>query len=889
MNKLALMMSILMFGNGISAAGLEVLQPAAEEMAVQESTESVERSDEQLEEAEVEETSESLEEITASSEEDVEVSSTTVEEQTETTDSSNEKKDTSAKAAVYAEALQAEDGYWLVGDAATLKTYIGTDKKNNIRLTADIDIGSTGLALYNSFVLDGAGHTITYNKAGSTAAGFYLQETNATVTMKNLNFGLADGSGATGYYGIITGFDAYPNMTMIFENINYTTNNGQPLYNLNGQIIFKGNNSFNQTGSSTYSQEWAETNYIEVESGTTKVVHNTTNMYGFIYAHGTNTNSPYASSANVVVRSGASFDVETGHAFFYSGSASYDQSIIVEDNAALAVKQTGTEATRKRFIYPNLGTGAATDFRFGVNSAVQLDLKIPMPLYNSRGGMTIGENAAYEMNVEEGNMFSVSTSGTFSMDIDRVQKAAFNGTAAGTLGIRSSSTSVANLSYRGTNRMKVAAYSSETAELPSAAFNKTETALSATNTTYQNVSGEALSTAELNALATSKRLVFSSVWVPEILSTAVTNESSQSAVLSVTSENRSFPATEATYFLFTNEGDTGTLEKAKHIYTMTDLSQQTEGTYQFEATDLNPNTTYWLQARVTNENGQSDWSQPITFSTDPDLQSLGIENEEDLTETTAKISGILANNTGFWTDFSNGQENPIFNQAADFGASYSDAVIQMEYSKNSDFSEAETTLVEQRFGPNDSQFSEELTNLRPSTTYYVRVKVTGISGREILFPFVYTFETKYGEYIDVSIPVEMIFATDDKEAGTENAGTIHSKDESYEIKNQGNVDTAVHVTGFTPENEAAKEIELLTDMNGQAASDQLALKLLARGTVMTETFLSQEIQTEPKLLGTMNTSDANILQLDFSGKFFNPLGKVLLPSYTLTLKFEKAE
>ncbi|MBL1229731.1 hypothetical protein IW492_10860 [Enterococcus sp. BWB1-3] len=893
MNKLTLLMSILLLGNGTGVSGLSVFQPVAEGSPTTEvNTEAAKQADDVNQEIE---TSEGLEETTASSSEaDPESEIVTTEEnqiETSSTETFSDKEDDDPpkeKASTFADGLQDEDGYWLAGDLATLRTYIVTDKKKEIRLTADIDIAATALPLYDGFVLDGAGHTITYNKGILAAAGFYLQVTGATVTMKNINFGNPDGSGAVGYYGIITCYDANPNINMIFENINYITTNGQPLYNINGKIIFRGNNTFNQTGSG-YSQEWAEANYIEVESGITNVYHNTTASYGFIYAHGTNSNSPYASSINVVVRSGAVFDVETSHAFFYSAAASYDQSIIVEDNGTLKVKQTSTNSVKSRFIYPNLGTSAATDFCFGKNANVQLDLKGSIPLYSSRGGMTVGEGAVYEMNVEEGQMFSLSTLGTFSMNIDNVKRAAFNGTADGTLGIRSSNTAISNLSFRGTNRIKVDAYSNASTELPSTTFNKVDTALYVSNTTYQNVSGDTLSAPELSAFATSKRLVFSSVWVPDVLSVSVSDESSQGATLSVNSENHGLPATKVIYYLFTEEKDIGVPEKAKYIYTLTDLSQQADGFYNYDADDLNPNTKYWMQAVVSNTNGQGDWSGPISFATDPGLKSLEIINDEDLTETTAKISGAFANNTGLWTDFSNGVDNPAGNQTADFGASFTDALIQLEYSRNSDFSNAESISVENRFGDNDSQFTEELTGLRPSATYYVRVRATAVSGREIVLPLVYEFETKYGEYIDVSIPVEMLFGTDNSEAATESAGTIYSKGASYEVVNQGNVDTAVQVTGFTPKNKAAENLKLLPDMNGQVASNQLALKLLMSGASSSEIFLTPELQISPVMIGIMNTTDENKLQLDFGGKFFNPVGEVLLPSYTMTLRFEKSE
>jgi hypothetical protein len=882
LNKFALFMSCLLLGNSLTTVNSVAFSTSTKEPVLAE-TETVTTS--QLEELAKNEQSNSTEETSAAtqtnSSENQEVSTET----TTTFSASEENQPQDKRSVVYESELQDSDGYWLVGDLDTLKTYIVTDKKTELRLTADIDIGSTNLTLYDGFVLDGAGHTLSYNKGASTTNGFHLNESDATITLKNLNIGTPDGQGATGYYGIVNGYDSYTNMTMIFENIHYKTSNGQPFYNVNGRIILKGDNTFEQTGSSTYSQEWAETNYIEIASGTTKVVHNTGVNYGFIYAHGTSSSNPYASSVNLIVRSGATFDVETGHAFFYS-AASYDHSIIVEDQASFMVKQSGTDAIRKRFIYPDLSTSAATNFQFGDNSNSKLDFQVPLSLNNSRGGMSIGTNATFEMNVANGQMFSLGSSGTFNLDLQNVKNADFTGTTADTLGLRASA-GVGNLSFRGTNRMKVRTYDDPSASLPSASFNKKETSLNVLNGTYQNVSGDPLSQVALDFLGSSKRLVFTNVLVPDILTTAAVNTSSQEADLTVTVENHGLPITQIKYFLYTNEADIGLVEKAKHIYT-DHQPIQNDSAYHYKVTDLNPNTRYWLQAVVSNENSSGEWGTPILFATDPVLQSLTIK-ENEITETTATITGIFANNTGFWTDYSKGEEEAVGGQVADYGVGYADASIQLEYSRDPDFSEVKSVAVTNRFGENDSQFSVELTALRPDSTYHARVKVTGISGKEVLSPLVCEFKTNYAEVIDVSIPVDMLFETDNTQASTTNAGAIQTKAGAYEIKNQGNVATSVTVTDFTAKNAEATNIELLSDLNGQNNANQLALKLLAKGRMTTEIFLTPDLRTNPALLGTLDTAQATSLQLDFGGKYYRPLGEVVQPAYTMTLKFEKAE
>jgi hypothetical protein len=882
LNKFALFMSFLLLGNGLTTLNSEAFSTDSNEPAFAETeTNTTSQSEKLTENEQSAGTEEASFSTQTNSSEKQEVST----EMTTTFSTSEENQEQDKRIATYESELQDIDGYWLVGDLDTLKAYIITDKKTELRLTADIDIGSTNLTLYDGFVLDGAGYTLTYDKGASTTNGFHLNESDATITMKNLNIGTPDGQGATGYYGIVNGYDSYTNMTMIFENIHYKTSNGQPFYNANGRIILKGNNTFEQTGSSTYSQEWAETNYIEIASGTTKVVHDTGVNYGFIYAHGVSTSNPYARSVNLIVRSGATFDVETGHAFFYS-TASYDHSIIVEDHASLFVKQTGTDAIRKRFIYPDLNTSAATNFQFGENTNTKLALQVPFSLSNSKGGMSIGAQANFEMNVVSGQMFSLASSGSFTLSLDQVKHADFNGTAADTLGLRASA-GVGNLSFRGMNRMKVTTYDDPSASLPTLSFNKKETSLNVSNGNYQNVSGDLLSPIALNFLASSKRLVFNNVWVPDILATNVVNTSSQEADLTVTTENHGLPLTQIKYYLYTDEKDIALIERAKHIYT-DQQPIQNGSTYHYKVTDLNPNTNYWLQVVVSNENSYGEWGNPVLFATDPALQSLTVK-EDEVTETTAMITGSFANNTGFWTDYSKGEEAAVGGQVADYGASYTDASIQLEYSRDPEFSEVKSVSVTNRFGENDSQFTAELTNLRPDTTYYVRARVTGISGKEILSSLVCEFKTSYAEVIDVSIPVDMLFETDNTQASTTNAGTIQAKAGTYEIKNQGNVATAVSVTDFTAKNTEATNLELLPDLNGQNNANQLALKLLAKGSMTTEIFLTSDLRTNPALLGTLDTAQATSLQLDFSGKYYRPLGEVLQPAYTMTLKFEKAE
>ncbi|MBP2097571.1 fibronectin type III domain-containing protein [Enterococcus rivorum] len=782
----------------------------------------------------------------------------------------------------YLASKQDSDSYWLVSTEAQLRTYLLEGKKL-FRLTNDINLEMVSYKLSNGVVIDGNSFKITYNKAGSYLAGFCLEESNATVTIKNTKFGNVDGSGATGYYGIVTGNSGFSNSTIIFENVIYVSNNGQPLYNPHGKFLFRGENIFVQMGSGSYAQEWAETNYVEIQSGTTTVYHQTTTTDGFIYSYSTAAGNPYKNSSQVVVKKEATFDVQTNHTFLYS-SASFAQNITVEENGHLNISQTeATNLVRKRFIYPDLNTYATAKFNFDKNSNVRLDLQAPIQVKAATGSFIVNPNATINMSVASGPTFDITTKNNFKIIIYDPKLADFTGTGQGTFGLLSDNASVDSLAVLTSNKVKVDSYFNSTTWLSN--FETKTTILNANGTVYQNIMGEKLTDENLRLLGLSKRLVFTSIKIPMILSTQVNQQTGNSAQLSVTSENYGSSAKEVKYLLFTSLEDTGTLEKAKHIENVTDFEGKDTSnmfTYEHTINGLNPNTKYWFQAMVTNQNGRSELSSPVAFSTKPILNVLYAGS---VTTHSVLLFAMLDSDTGIWTDFSNGEENPIKNKQADYGGIYTN--LFFEYSKDKNFANYQT-IEPVLDGNKNEMFYIELTGLDDNTTYYVRVKGTDVSGEEFILSEtpVKEFTTQLEEVIDVEIPIEMVFQTKNKDLGTKDAGEIYSQRDDYQVVNKGTVPVQVSVSDFKKQNVDAETIELTSDSVSLLGKDALSIKLSGLGATTFEADLANVVNENPVLIGNLNTTDQKKIQLDFSGKFFNPLRTMLLPKYQMTLKFE---
>lgn len=342
--------------------------------------------------------------------------------------------------------------------------------------------------------------------------------------------------------------------------------------------------------------------------------------------------------------------------------------------------------------------------------------------------------------------------------------------------------------------------------------------------------------------------------------------------------------TEVRFLVFSSEADLGQLTKARHIIKLTefdDNNTQRESSYSTTINDLNPNTTYWLQTVVTNKAGQSEFSAAQRFNTLPALDSISVEN---IAVTKATIKGTLLSDTGKWTDFTNGEDNAIPNNPVTYGGDYQK--VQVEYSTDAAFPADKTkNKTAELSGAKKQYFSVDLTELASSTTYFVRIKVTGVSGEEVVL--VDTPLTEFrtiDEIIDVEVPLDMVFQTRNKDIGTADEGKIYSK--QYQITNKSNVPIEVSLADLSKENAAAEQLNLLSTLNGIANSDSLALQLLVDNNTSEAKFITNDLSVTPILIDELDTSEHTKASLAFSGKYFNATKKAVSPSYKTTFKFE---
>lgn len=779
-------------------------------------------------------------------------------------------------------ASQDEDGFWLVDSVATLTEYLKDSQKLNFRLTNDIDLGSTGFQLKDKMIIDGANHIITYNKGGSSASGFYANQANAVIEIRNTQFGNSDGSGAVGYYGIISGGSA-ANMTFIFDGVDYYSTNGQMIYNVNGSVIMRGQNTIDQRGTSTYSQEWAEINYVEIQSGHTSIKHSGTTE-AFIWSNGNAAANPHAGTSQIVVKENAQLDIQTnGNVMYGTLSPSY----IVEKNGVFNLDKVTLASTssRNRFFAANLTQPITFDFK--ENSQVNFTLPLPINLYTANGGMTIGENADVSIDVANGSVFSSSASSSFAVNMNKVKQASFAGTSPGTLGLNGAS-GANNLSFTSNYLQKIETFSSKENNTPTQELFKSASDLSVQGSNFSNIasSPDPFTAQEISALNGAKKLVFSEFMeVPDQLGLTVADETDTSVSLYGSSVNNGSAATEVKFFLFTAQEDTNDLGKAKHIVTLDDFTEQENtrlnSTYKVTIADLNPNTTYWAQMVVINQAGASEFSDSEQFVTKPQLKKI----TADVTTTSAFINGELASDTGQWTDYSNGEDGAIPSQPAYYGGVYQQ--VKVEYSQNKDFPAQETkSQFADLSGDKNQKFSTKLKGLVGDVTYYVRVRVIGISGEEVILAMtpLTEFQT-VTEIIKVEVPIEMAFQTQNKDLGTAQAGELSSGD--YQVINKGNTDTKISITNLIKENKDADQLLLLNSLSGNAGQNELALQMLINNDQAAPLFLTSDLTSNPLSIGTLNANEQKNLTL--RGKYFNPTKQAIFPSYKMTFKVEKNE
>jgi hypothetical protein len=842
------------------------------------------------EQTDVEQTTETSElETVESSEESSENVSTNGVEKEELKDKNNgesspiEEKDDVNKTQLYSEDVMQEDAdFWLVDSAATLTEYLKDSQKLKFRLTNNIDLGTSAFQLQSGTIIDGAGYTITYNKSTVAARGFYTNQANAVIEIRNTQFGNTDGTGAVGYYGIVTG--SATNVTLIYDSISYYSTNGQMIYNPNGSVIMRGTNRIEQKGTSAYSQEWAEINYVEVENGETVIEHSSNQTNAFIWSTSTASGNPYANTSQIVVRENAVLDIKTNSNMTYGTLA---PSYIVEKNAVFNLDKVtlATGGTRNQFFYSS--QTQPVNFSFQENAKVNFVLPLPINLNSSKGGLAIGKNADVSIDVASGGIFTTSASSMFAISMDKAKQVSFSGTSLGTIGLNGAN-GVNNLSFTSNYLQKIETFTSKTNSMPTQEMFKEASDLSVQGTNFTNIPGtlDSFSAQEILSLKNSQKIIFSEFMeVPDQLGLIAVDETDASISLYGSSVNNGSPASTVKFFLFTTEADTSDLRKAKHIVTLNHFDDQENTTlnsiYKVTIDDLNPNTNYWAQMIVTNQVGESDFSNVDSFTTKPQLKNI----TADVTTNSAIINGELASDTGKWTDYSNGEELALPGQQAYYGGNYQQ--VKVEYSKNKAFPVQETkTQIADLYGDKNQKFTTKLNGLDEDVTYYVRTKVTGVSGEEAILAMspLTQFQT-VTEIINVEVPIEMAFQTQNKDLGTLQEGNVSSAE--YHVVNKGNVSTKVSITDFTKENVAANQLLLLDHFSGNSGQDELALQMIIDNNQQEPLFLTSDLSNNPLTVGVLNVNEQKRLSLE--GKYFNPTKQAVFPLYKMTFKVERNE
>lgn len=778
---------------------------------------------------------------------------------------------------------QDDEGFWLVDSVTTLTEYLKDSQKLKLRLTNNIDLGTAGYQLRDGMIIDGGDHIITYDKGGSYDKGFYINQKDAVVEIRNTQFGNSDGSGSVGYYGFLSGGSAI-NMTFIFDAVDYYSNNGQMIYNVNGSVIMRGQNTIDQRGTGGYSQEWAEINYVEIQNGYTSIQHSSNRTEAFIWSTSTYLANPYANKSQIVVRENARLDIQTNSNMTYGTLA---PSYIVEKNAIFNLDKVtlSTGGTRNQFFYSPQTQPVTFDFK--EQSQVEFKLPAPINLYTAKGGMSIGAAADVSVDVSSGAIFTAASSSTFAINMNKVKQVSFAGTSPGTLGLNGAN-GINNLAFTSNYLQKIETFSNKISSTPTQEILKAASGLSVQGTNFTNIPGSTnpFSETEILALKNSQKIVFSEFMdIPDQLGLLALDESDTSVSLFGSSVNNGSQATEVKFFIFSDEEDANDLRNAKQIVTLDSLDGQVNTVlnsyYDVTIDGLNPNTLYWAQMVVVNQAGESEFSDTELFATRPQLSNI----TTNVATTTAIINGELASDTGKWTDYSNGEAAAIPDQQAYFGSKYRQVVV--EYSKNSSFPQNETkSQVADLSGDKNQKFSTKLKGLEEESTYYVRVRVSGVHGEEVVLAMtpLTEFQT-VTEIIKVEVPIEMAFQTQNKDIGTSKEGQLSSA--NYQVINKGNTPTKVSLTNLTKENTDANQLMLLNSSSGNQGQDEMALQLVVDNDPSSSFFLTSELSSNPLSIGTVNANEQKNLKL--AGTYFNPNRSAVFPTYKMTFKIEKNE
>jgi len=244
-----------------------------------------------------------------------------------------------------------KDSPYLVSNAEELKNHFeeGKSAEQTIYITLLNDIIYTDknfMTAHSSIVIDGDNHSILYDGTKYTEEHFKVNQPNATITLKNINYGNSRYPNSTNR-GIM--LPTNENITLKVENVTYNILNGaQPFYSTGNNTVlnFYGENMFNQNinGASVHNDEefiegFSTINYKE--NSHTEVNINTKNSESVFYPK---------STFEMTIENQAKLEMNTSKPVLVYGGADDKNQINIADNAEFQVSFSGSTAriTNKR-------------------------------------------------------------------------------------------------------------------------------------------------------------------------------------------------------------------------------------------------------------------------------------------------------------------------------------------------------------------------------------------------------------------------------------------------------------------------------------------------------------------------------------------------------------
>lgn len=188
---------------------------------------------------------------------------------------------------------------------------------------------------------------------------------------------------------------------------------------------------------------------------------------------------------------------------------------------------------------------------------------------------------------------------------------------------------------------------------------------------------------------------------------------------------------------------------------------ETTGANSFTSTlnGLTPFTTYYVRAYATTSSG-TGYGNQITFRTGPNLPSITTMPIENITATSASSGGMITNNGG----------SHILSQG-------------LVWSTNPEPTlESPSKITD---GTGNANFTSQLTNLHPYTTYYLRAYASNSGGTSYGNELVFTTKTAittYSRLFDgyiLNLGIDLVTTTD--------GGFVTSKEEIVKLDSLGNL------------------------------------------------------------------------------------------------------